>query len=1153
MQVRFLVGPPGSGKTFLCLKAAREILLAAPEGSPLILLAPKQGTYQLEQQLLSERSVSGYARLHIVSFESLAQLVLDLLQRSSPRRLDEEGRLMVLRSLLIRHRDKLKLFRASARLNGFAQELGSVLRDLLRNCLAPADIHALAARLSHAQGLAFKLHDLAMLLAEYLAWLKTHNLQDTDCLLDAAAEALRETRRTSRSPSLPGNGSAPGDQSESPRMLSLHLAQVWVDGFSEFSQQELALLTELLPCCEQATLTFCIPGPPPPETSWLSPWHLVGKTFDYCRQRIGSVPGVEIVTEVLPKGNGTRFCRNHVLQHLQHHWGEPVPFHSSSQSGSAIGELEKTIRIVACPNPEAEAKLAAREILRFVRAGARFRHISVLTRKLAGYDQVVQRVFSRYEIPCFLDRRESIAHHPLAELTRSALRTVAFGWQHEDWFAVLKSGLVTENEQGIDRLENEALGRGWRGAFWQQPIRLPELQRTTKELEQVRRLEAEMEAIRKEIIQPFENFAQALQSPAQCLSGSQIAAAIRELWRNLEIEQQLQAWADAEPATYESLARGSLHPTVWKGCQAWLDNVELAFPAEALSLRAWLPILEAGLANLTVGSVPPALDQVLVGAIDRSRTPEIKLAIVLGMNESVFPAPPQPGLLLTETDRLELEKCGVNLGNTSRRHLGYERYLAYITCTRASERVMFTCSEIDANGKPLNPSPFLSRVRQLFPSLAVERISGESDWRDSEHPHELILPLLKSADFGRLASGIQLPQLSAVVAQLQHFQNPRPEESLRPELAERLYGPVLRTSVSRMEQFAACPFKYFVHSGLRAEERTLFELDAREQGTFQHDVLALFHQQLQAEGKRWRDVTPEQARERVANIARNMLAGFRQGLLEATDEARFQAGVLTESLQDFIETLIGWMGQQYLFDPVQVEWAFGENDGVPPWSIELDQRHRLEIYGRIDRIDVYREEKGEETLCVVVDYKSGQQDLDPVLMAHGLQLQLLTYLDVLRRWPNPDPFFGARRLIPCGVFYVSLRGYYPRHTNRDEALTQTDAARKLAYRHNGRFDAAALRKFDARVDAHEGDQFNYRLTRAGKIHGSCREALPSGQFKALMDQVQTTLRNMGLQIFSGVADVSPYRKGSTTACDRCAYRAVCRIDPWTHRFRVLKP
>ena len=67
-----------------------------------------------------------------------------------------------------------------------------------------------------------------------------------------------------------------------------------------------------------------------------------------------------------------------------------------------------------------------------------------------------------------------------------------------------------------------------------------------------------------------------------------------------------------------------------------------------------------------------------------------------------------------------------------------------------------------------------------------------------------------------------------------------------------------------MEQFAACPFKFFVHSGLRAEERKRFELDVREQGTFQHDSLALFHQQLRAENRRWRKFdTPAEARERM--------------------------------------------------------------------------------------------------------------------------------------------------------------------------------------------------------------------------------------------------------------------------------------------------
>ena len=46
---------------------------------------------------------------------------------------------------------------------------------------------------------------------------------------------------------------------------------------------------------------------------------------------------------------------------------------------------------------------------------------------------------------------------------------------------------------------------------------------------------------------------------------------------------------------------------------AWLDNLALAFATESMTLREWLPIVEAGLVNLTVGVIPPALDQVLLG------------------------------------------------------------------------------------------------------------------------------------------------------------------------------------------------------------------------------------------------------------------------------------------------------------------------------------------------------------------------------------------------------------------------------------------------------------------------------------------------------------------------------------------------------------
>ncbi len=129
------------------------------------------------------------------------------------------------------------------------------------------------------------------------------------------------------------------------------------------------------------------------------------------------------------------------------------------------------MRLAACPNPEMEAVFAAQEIIRLVRdRGGRYREAAALVRDLEGYGEHLRRVFTRYGIPYFLDRREAASHHPLAELTRSTLRGAVFDWSHDDWFGALKTGLVSPDADAIDRLENEALRRGWRGEMWFRPL-----------------------------------------------------------------------------------------------------------------------------------------------------------------------------------------------------------------------------------------------------------------------------------------------------------------------------------------------------------------------------------------------------------------------------------------------------------------------------------------------------------------------------------------------------------------------------------------------------------------------------------------------------------------------------------------------------------
>ncbi len=1108
VQARFLLGPAGSGKTFRCLTEVRAALARNPDGDPLILLAPKQATFQLERQLLADDEISGYTRLHIFSFDRLAKYIFEKLNIAPPKLLSVEGRLMVLRALLQRHAEELQLFRGSARRSGFAQELGTLLAELQQHQFTPAKLREIAAKNDLRRELRDKLHDLALLSEKYADWLREHGLQDANNLLDVATEALRSGFKV--------------------RNSKFKIEALWLDGFAEMTPQELALLSAVVPLCEQATLAFCLETEPTPDASWLSIWAAIGKTFQQCRAQISNLPGSHVATEILKRdASKSRFVENSSLAELEQNWSLP------NAAGLEIPNLTTQISMTACANPEAEAIFAAREVLKFVRAGNRFRDCAVLVRRLDGYHKPLARIFRRYDIPFFLDRRESVAHHPLAELTRNALRTVACDWQSDDWFAALKAGFAPVEQEFIDNLENKAMEFGWHGKKWREP--LPD---------------ENSERLREIIFPPFEKFQSRVGLKQSPPTGPDLAEALRRLWSDLKVEDTLERWALENPA--------SPHHTVWEQMNVWLENLTLAFPRETLPLRDWLPILEAGLANLSVGVIPPALDEVLVGAIDRARNPNLKFAVLLGVNESVFPAAPAAPVILTNSDRDELEKQNAPLGANLFDQISRERYLGYIACTRANEKLALTFARQTADGKTLNPSSFIAQLQRVFPQLTTNEFSTEHDWRAAEHESELVAPLttiqnskLKTESWESL---LELPKLKLLAEKLAGLHEPDEKENLSPVLAEKLYAPVLRSSVSRLEEFAQCPFRFFVRSGLRANERKVFEVDARERGNFQHDVLKIFHEQLQAEGKRWRDLSPVEARARIGQIANAQMEHFRDGLFSDSAETIFAARSLATALQDFVEVIIGWMHTQYDFDPAAAEIGFGgKDDRAPAWEIELGNGRKLALQGRIDRVDLWRSSRTTtgEALAVVTDYKSGGKKLDSLLVQNGIQLQLLAYLGALRQWPNPLDFFGAEKIIPAGAFYVNLRGDFKGGGSRAEVLDGVEA-KKMAYLHNGRFNASELRKFDRRPDVSKGDQFNFRLNKDGKLPSNSAEAISGGEFAGLLDQVEEQLRSLGVQIFSGAAAVDPYRKGSTTACDYCDYRAACRIDPWTHQWRNLR-
>jgi ATP-dependent helicase/nuclease subunit B len=1100
VHATFLIGPAGTGKSHRCLAEVRAELKRGPDGPPLLYIAPKQATFQIERELLSDPDLHGYTRLQILSFDRLARL---LLSTGVPARvLSVEGRVMVLRALLGRYQDSLRVFRSSARLPGFARQVSDAISEFQIHCVIPEALLKTAERLQQNASLADKLRDLALIFAGYLEWLNGRELHDPDSLLDLAAAAARE-------------GVQAGE---------LRWDALWLDGFAELTAQEMRMLLALLPGCARATLAFCAEAVDGERPDWLSSWAIAGSAAAKCVEAVRGLPDCMVTVERLARSTkDNRFSGSPVLAQLEANWDTASAFTRDTS------EIDRELRVVSCPNPEAEAALAAQEILRHVRGGGRFRECGVILRNLAGYHDAIRRVFTRYEIPFFIDRREPVAHHPLLELTRSALRLATFDWQLDDWLAVLKTGLLAaEEDTAIDDLENEALERGWSGKVWQEPF---------TNIEGLAHAET-LERFRKSIVPPFAELTAALRQNSGGCTGPELANALHRLWEDLRVTETLDQWTD----NGESDDRPSaIHATVWEQMQDWLEDVALAFSDERMDLREWIAVIDAGLSGFTVGVVPPALDQVLVGTVDRSRNPNLELAMVLGVNETVFPAPVPRPVLLNENDREQLEEQQLHLGPPGRARMGHERYYGYIAFTRARRRLVISYSAFDAMDIMLNPSVFISRLQRIFPGLEIEAWNTRRDWTDAEHISDLLA--------GLIADGFEVPEegvFDGLRDRLKQLRAYSPGDGLSAAAAERLYTRELYTSVTSLERFGRCPFQFLVHSGLRAAERKLFQVDRKKLGDFQHRVLKIFHDQLKAEGKPWREITPADARQRIARIAEEHARTYHHGLFATSARERFAVRQLSLALQDFIEVIVGWM-RQYEFNPEAAELRFAKEGDVPPWRLELGRGRTLLFNGSIDRVDLLKQADG-TALCVVMDFKSRRKTIDTVELYNGVQIQLPAYLNVLRRI-DPKNFCGVSKLKPVGLFYVSLRGTYKGGKRRDEVLAERETARRNAYCHVGHFDVTALEFLDS---ARNCEQFQYSLRKDGAPGGRCKDPMVPEEFTALLDDVEERLREFGDRIFSGEARVDPYRKGSETPCKYCEYRPICRIDPWTHQYRSLE-
>lgn len=1104
-DVKILIGPAGSGKTTHCVNAAMSIIRDCPKGLPLIFLLPRQATFQIEQIVYSGSAV-GSTRLQVVSFERVCQFLYKHLGWETPRVLSQESSAMLLQVILNRHGESLKFYPRQCIDTELTNQLLETLVGLRQQKVSVESLKKVTRELgadSSKKRLSDKLGDIVFLYEKYLEWLQEKSLLDHNFLLLQLTQILNQWKVAHPSEYL--------------------IDQVWLDGFVDISLQEIDFLGALADVSRAATIVICheIEGTDEckGEVSVARPfWNHTLPMYKKILNYFSDKTRYNLEIESLSRDTKpNRFSEAPSLACLEKNWLS----RKEASYCETSGNIEDEIEICRCPEIWDEAVFVAQKIIEYLQKGdtpRRFRDCFVVFRNIDAYQGAFQRVFRRYKIPFFVDIPQSILHHRAAELTLQAFKTVVFGWRTFNLLSVLKTELAGVSLRAVDMLEEELLKHNYSGIeIWKHEIWRQWLYNDKTGGDEARR--KMFNNIHKKSVAPLLKFDNVLKANEK-ISGDVLCNAIEEVWNSYGLKTNLEEWSQKNWDIHAELGSGlspNIHLTVWEELKSWLESVKLAFGSEQYTLAEWVKILEAGIKSVFVAAIPPSLDQVVLGNIDRSRTTSVKLVIVPGVNETVFPVYEDEKSLFTDNELETLQnfvEAPVALRLNSFQKTDKENYLSYISFTRSSQKLIVSYAVQNDDGSTLKPSRYISELKKIYPQLQEQKFSNENlrDVDTLNHSEDQV-------QYGTETN--QQPITDAV---------------------SNFYGPECSFSVSNLESYAKCPFQFFVKGIAKCKEREEWGMEADKLGTFMHLALRLFHEKVKksGEGKSWRSQLKD-------------VPGTRKLVYECVDEAAqeifsqrddssftdFGGGSEILNIENKINFFLNTMKvyfEKYRFDPTFTELGFGKNLPLC-WKMEVNKKD-IYISGRIDRVDIYKD-ASDNIWVVVIDYKSGDKKFNNEEFDSGIQLQLISYLCALRSC-NIIKLIGSqsdsevnKSIEIGGAFYVQLKT--PFQTN-EKAIKR--------FQHRGCFDKALLRGECAYLDNLDSEN---GASKQFQVSTQSSDPVNKEQLWSLVDQTKEILELLIKMILEGEYSAKPI------SCDFCIAKNVCRFDSRRSKTKKLKP
>ena len=331
-----------------------------------------------------------------------------------------------------------------------------------------------------------------------------------------------------------------------------------------------------------------------------------------------------------------------------------------------------------------------------------------------------------------------------------------------------------------------------------------------------------------------------------------------------------------------------------------------------------------------------------------------------------------------------------------------------------------------------------------------------------------------------------------------------------------------------MEQFAGCAFSHFMKYGLKLKERMEHQLLPMDMGQ-------VFHKTMELVGKRtdWKFTDDESRDSFVDQTVEEAVSEVQQEILESSSRNHY----LMDRMKRISRRAV-WAMEQYIrrgdFTPEEYEIAFSEENQLKSMNFSLENGEKMVFSGVVDRMDSIEDE--ENKYIRIIDYKSGDVKFDFAKVFHGLQMQLIIYMNAMLELYEKK---GEKRVLPAGMFYFHINDpiVKDKKKKQDDAETELLKEMKMSGVANSDFDLISKME-------HSGKEGILSMPVAVTTKGFDKRSsiMDTSQMLKLGTMVEEKIIELGNALMKGDISIRPYEYQNGMPCNYCSFRHICAYE-----------